>query len=391
MSVANDTAASAIRLTPDILKKGETILGMTGTLEIGVDTTDANATADDMAELKTAYVKGVKLIGTIPEIKTDETTTSTQIKFENGIVITADNKLILNEGAGISVDANTSTSSLGITNDKILYGKTICGVSGQATFIESNYAVESNILTGKKAYVNGKLVTGKATTSYNQITSKDKIIVNDTTFEVKPFTTSTFIEDASKTIKINNSALADAIELTPEMLQKDIKVLGVTGTYVGEAGTGTEDATAEAKDIVNGKTAYINKVKVTGTLPTKENTTIKSKQGTLTKITNTNGTSTYQVTIPDLKTYTDGVMIKNSDITLILSESTLASVIDLTSDMIAEGTTVLGIAGTHAGNGMLTEEEYNEIEAIADNILAIETQEASEEEYNEIENNGGEE
>ena len=39
--------------------------------------------------------------------------------------------------------------------------------------------------------------------------------------------------------------------------------------------------------------------------------------------------------------------------------------------MIAEGVTVLGIKGTHTGTGMLTEEEYNECEALANQILAI--------------------
>lgn len=58
----NDAIASAIQLTPDIIKEGTEILGMTGTLKIGVDTTDGTATSDDIALNKIAYVKGNRLV-----------------------------------------------------------------------------------------------------------------------------------------------------------------------------------------------------------------------------------------------------------------------------------------------------------------------------------------
>ena len=68
----NDVIASAIQLTPDIIKEGTEILGMTGTLKIGVDTTDGTATTDDIALNKIAYVKGNRLVGTIPEHKSED-------------------------------------------------------------------------------------------------------------------------------------------------------------------------------------------------------------------------------------------------------------------------------------------------------------------------------
>ena len=45
------------------IKKGITIGGITGTLE-DIDTSDANATPEDILEGKTAYVDGVKITGT---------------------------------------------------------------------------------------------------------------------------------------------------------------------------------------------------------------------------------------------------------------------------------------------------------------------------------------
>lgn len=371
--VDNATTASAIRLTADIIKKGETVLGLTGTLEIGVDTTDSNAISSDLAYGKSAYVKGVRVVGTIPEIATNDYTSATTIKNENGIQILADQKVILNEGAGITVDTASACASLDITADKILYGKSILGVSGTATQTSGSQSpvTASDILSGKTAFVNGKAITGNVPTSISTVSSADNITATSTNITIKPFTRRTFIENTDTGIVVNNSALTTAISLTADVIKKDSVVLGITGTYVGEAGTGTEDATAVASDIILGKTAYVNKAKITGTLPTLINSTYTSKTGTIEKITSSSSADKYRVNISELSTkYTDGIMLKGSNIVLDLTESQLAAAIGLDSSMIAEGTTLLGIAGTFAGSGKLTQEEYDEIESIADDILA---------------------
>ena len=58
-------------VTPDKLLKGATAHdasgeSITGTMESGIDTSDATATPDDMREGTTAYVNGEKVTGTIP-------------------------------------------------------------------------------------------------------------------------------------------------------------------------------------------------------------------------------------------------------------------------------------------------------------------------------------
>lgn len=65
-NVLNSRLASHIALTPEKLKKNEEVLGVVGTFEGGTDTSDANATPSDIADSKTAYVKGQKIVGTLP-------------------------------------------------------------------------------------------------------------------------------------------------------------------------------------------------------------------------------------------------------------------------------------------------------------------------------------
>ena len=57
------TANASSNLVASYIKKGITIGGITGTLEI-LDTSDATATSEDIAKGKTAYVNGEKITGT---------------------------------------------------------------------------------------------------------------------------------------------------------------------------------------------------------------------------------------------------------------------------------------------------------------------------------------
>ena len=63
-------------LIPEYIKAGITLGGVTGTLE-DLDTSDATATAEDIALGKTAYVNGIKITGTYEEKVPDLTSTNT--------------------------------------------------------------------------------------------------------------------------------------------------------------------------------------------------------------------------------------------------------------------------------------------------------------------------
>ena len=79
---ANGSVGSSY-LLPEYIKEGVTIGGVTGTLE-DLDTSDATATAADIALGKTAYVKGVKITGTyvsIPDLNSSNTTFRQNISY----------------------------------------------------------------------------------------------------------------------------------------------------------------------------------------------------------------------------------------------------------------------------------------------------------------------
>lgn len=66
--IDNVLTEKTLKVRPENIKKDVNILGVTGILEEGIDTSDANATVNDLAKNKTAYVDGSKITGTVQTI-----------------------------------------------------------------------------------------------------------------------------------------------------------------------------------------------------------------------------------------------------------------------------------------------------------------------------------
>lgn len=130
--------ATKENITADKIKKDVTIMGVTGTLEEGIDTSDATAVTNDIVSGKTAYVNGQKLTG-------DLTTYASGEKFEQTISMTAaydsaTNMLLLGSNPGqcafkggtieLSCSGNTIATSANITANKIAMGETVLGIVG---------------------------------------------------------------------------------------------------------------------------------------------------------------------------------------------------------------------------------------------------------------------
>lgn len=130
------------KIIPENIKKDITILGITGTLSSGIDTSDANATASNIEEGKTAYVNGEKITGSLsylPGIINSPNATFDVLDSGSSLAISASNLL---ENRSV-IDASFYTtlnilyedivSAIGLTPDKIKSGETILGVTGTYT------------------------------------------------------------------------------------------------------------------------------------------------------------------------------------------------------------------------------------------------------------------
>lgn len=271
---------------------------LTGTHECqsGVDTSDATATASDLAEGKTAYVNGEKITGSVSTSSIDvasltpsQTGTSIQLSYAP----TSD-RLVR---SGSTVKLSSSASNFGdATAADVVNGKTftssaglkITGTHECSGGIDTSDATAagSEILKDKTAYVNGEKVTG--TLEYvpsGTTTSRSYMTDSADNVSVMTIQSSKFLEIDSDTItepfallngskvgcgtKLSNLGDAVASDVAQGKTFTSASGLKVTGTHVCDGGLDTSDATATAEDIADGKTAYVNGSKIAGTISTK--------------------------------------------------------------------------------------------------------------------------
>lgn len=140
--IKNILAEKATKIKPENIKKDVTIFNITGTLEKGVDTSDADATADDIAKNKTAYVNGTKITGKVQTINANVASSymdasnmtitdkpqfnmlDCRFTFTNDVLHRKNSKEQLNFFYDKIVGA------IGLSADKIKKDETILGVTG---------------------------------------------------------------------------------------------------------------------------------------------------------------------------------------------------------------------------------------------------------------------
>lgn len=226
------------------IKKGVSILGIDGTLEVGIDTSDATATANDIVIDKTAYVNGEKITGTIPNNNDVNITptTSQQVK-ERGLY------------NSITVEAVTNEIDSNIQPENIKKDISILGITGtleEGIDTSDADATPEDIISPKTAYVNGQKITGT--------------VVNQGEITIEP-STEEQIKEKGYYSNIRVNAVTSNIDenIVAGNIKKGVSILGVEGNL--EEGIDTSDANAISGDLLIGKTAYVNGEKITGTMP----------------------------------------------------------------------------------------------------------------------------
>lgn len=217
------------KVLPTNIRNQITILGVTGNLIPGIDTSDANAIASDIVQDKTAYVNGEKLTGALTmfnysfgdlaEQGYDLSGKSEEDPFvltvdENGLNIAPKmpDRLSLESGSYFPVGVSNLdiAEEANITSDKIVQGNTIFGVVGTGGSTE--YESLSNIGTSVN---NESLLPESQFVTLSGTVNNTGIVTEDVTH---------FVAGASY------SSLANTIGLTADKLVEGNTVLGIAGT-----------------------------------------------------------------------------------------------------------------------------------------------------------------
>ena len=141
-------------LTASNIRKGTTIFGVTGSLEEGINTSDANAVSADIRAGKTAYVNGSKVTGSIPDV---------QLYQNTGDYLTVSINSGYTAGGSYTIH-EPSLLPENIKKDVILFGvrgtlETTVSGGGDASYYKCIYVNNDGTWVGVKAeLVNGTYV-----------------------------------------------------------------------------------------------------------------------------------------------------------------------------------------------------------------------------------------
>lgn len=231
----------------------------------GVNTNDATLTSgEQMLSGITAYSNGKKYTGTIATVNGP----SPSISMSNDGTITAS----VSNPKGYQPSATTKTTTYQLNTKgaaTITPSTSVQTAIASGTYATGDITV-SAMPTGALSTptINestGLVTAGVSSSGYLDTSKTSTLQLTTKTAEIFTPTTTNQTINAGQYLTGAQTIQGDA-NLVPENIASGVSIFGVTGTHQGGSGTDISDTTATEADIVNGKTAYINGGKVTGTL-----------------------------------------------------------------------------------------------------------------------------
>lgn len=398
-------------LLPEHLKAGVTCLGVEGNMESGIDTSDATATSADLINPKTAYVNGEKVVGNINKSTADTiigTSDNTVEEFRTNILNALSGHMNADE-SGINYDLYPQKYGTGDTSlDKpvniyFVYENLEENCYDMIAIRTGNWNIKRNSNAGWNASVSRSehyVTTTNGTDwrngvdfyhyriNYNfefvsRVTkSKEKTAVwgnqsmntlfsiNSCLYEnlllVSPNYLSRMISNVSsfavykdRAGKSSYPSLNEELNLIlnekntkiiPENIKKDVTILNVTGIL--EQGVDTSDATATQNDIIRPKTAYVNGEKITGNIAYVGDTGTNMELANRIILDLGNPETMENDCIGfQCNTRPEKMALGTTSYNRVYTtHAELADVLELTSDKIVSGNTILGVVGNGVGS-----------------------------------------
>ena len=225
---------------------------VTGDTHNGTEAYDDEIRTKDLLYDKVAYAQGKKYKGIYD-------TGAVQV---NQAFVVSNNQTVIN-ASDYNKDALTQVT-IGIESPSVTFtgdGQVVAPVSASKLINQVTISKPSNLIASN--IKRGVIIAG-ITGSYDNQKAEDTCTVNATALNFEFTATNTFTPS-------NNHVFSSVEVFKPQGLEPNniaarIKIAGITGTY-------TSDATATASDIAPGKTAYVDGVLLSGSMPSLGSTT----------------------------------------------------------------------------------------------------------------------